>query len=85
MPLKYGKNVKKSELTDSLSRTTELYKTYKPVSPGIRHLKRPLNPHLYPGRPLRLLTIAKRKKGGRNNTGKITVRHRVEAIGGASG
>jgi ribosomal protein L2 len=70
------KNVKKSELADSLSRTTELYKTYKPVTPGLRHLKRPLNPHLYPGRPLRLLTIAKRKKGGRNNSGKITVRHR---------
>jgi len=70
------KNVKKSELTDSLSRTTELYKTYKPYTPSLRHLKRPLNPHLYPGRPLRLLTIAKRKKGGRNNSGKITVRHR---------
>lgn len=69
------KNVKKSELSDSLSRTKQLYKTYKPFTPSLRHLKRPLNPHLYAGRPLRILTIAKRKKGGRNNTGKITVRH----------
>ncbi|KAF9528109.1 translation protein SH3-like domain-containing protein [Crepidotus variabilis] len=69
------KNVKKSELKDALVRTTELYKTYKPVSPGIRHLRRPLNPHIFPGRPLRFLTVAKRKNGGRNHSGKITVRH----------
>ncbi len=70
------KNMKNSELSDSLSRSKELYKTYKPITPGIRHLKRPLNPHLYAGRPVRFLTVAKRKKGGRNNSGKITVRHR---------
>lgn len=68
--------MKKSELTESLVRTKELYKTYKPITPSIRHLRRPLNPHLYAGRPVRLLTVAKRKKGGRNNSGKITVRHR---------
>ncbi|PPQ84846.1 hypothetical protein CVT24_013168 [Panaeolus cyanescens] len=62
--------------TSALARSQELYKTYKPITPGIRHLRRPLLPHLYPGRPLRLLTIAKRKHGGRNNSGKITVRHR---------
>ncbi|KAG6848281.1 hypothetical protein H0H93_001580 [Arthromyces matolae] len=60
----------------ALSRSTELYKTYKPVTPGLRHLKRPLNPHLYEGRPVRALTIAKRKNGGRNAHGHITVRHR---------
>jgi len=60
----------------ALTRGTELYKTYKPVSPGIRHLRRPLNPHIYEGRPLRFLTVAKRKKGGRNGHGHITVRHR---------
>lgn len=65
-----------TELKDALSRTASIFKTYKPVSPGIRHLKRPLNPHLYEGRPVRLLTIAKRKTGGRNAHGKITVRHR---------
>ncbi|KAJ3836936.1 translation protein SH3-like domain-containing protein [Lentinula raphanica] len=53
-----------------------LFQTYKPVTPGLRHLKRPLNPHLYAGRPVRLLTYPLRKTGGRNNTGRITVRHR---------
>jgi ribosomal protein L2 len=67
---------KSTEMETALSRTASLFKTYKPVSPGIRHLKRPLNPHIYEGRPVRLLTIAKRKTGGRNAHGKITVRHR---------
>ncbi|KIM38112.1 hypothetical protein M413DRAFT_76237 [Hebeloma cylindrosporum] len=70
------KNAKPSEVGKALGRSTELYKTYKPVSPGIRHLRRPLNPHLYEGRPLRTLTVAKRKHGGRNQHGRITVRHR---------
>ncbi|KAF4611932.1 hypothetical protein D9613_004369 [Agrocybe pediades] len=70
------KNTRSSEMGAALTRGTELYKTYKPVSPGIRHLRRPLNPHIYPGRPLRSLTVAKRKKGGRNGHGRITVRHR---------
>ncbi|KAH9932416.1 mitochondrial ribosomal protein subunit L2, partial [Amylocystis lapponica] len=65
-----------TEVNAALARTTVLFKTYKPVSPGIRHLKRPLAPHLYKGRPLRLLTVALRKKGGRNNHGHITVRSR---------
>ncbi|KAF8971871.1 mitochondrial ribosomal protein subunit L2 [Flammula alnicola] len=70
------KNTKRSEVSAALARSQELYKTYKPVSPGIRHLRRPLNPHLFEGRPLRTLTVAKRKKGGRNGHGHITVRHR---------
>jgi ribosomal protein L2 len=52
------------------------FKTYKPITPGIRHLKRPINDHLYKGKPVRLLTTALRKKGGRNSTGRITVRSR---------
>lgn len=59
-----------------LTRSEAIFKTYKPITPGIRHLKRPLNAHLYEGRPVRLLTLAKRKSGGRNAHGKITVRHR---------
>jgi len=51
-----------------------LYKTYKPISPGIRHLRRPLTPWLYKGGPLRALTVAKRGTGGRNANGRITVR-----------
>ncbi|KAI0756215.1 mitochondrial ribosomal protein subunit L2 [Daedaleopsis nitida] len=65
-----------SEVNAALARTSVLYKTYKPITPGIRHLKRPLTPHLYQGRPLRELTVALRKRGGRNHHGHITVRHR---------
>lgn len=50
-------------------------KKYKPVTPGRRGLCRPLNNHLWKGRPIRSLTIAKRQTGGRNNQGRITVRH----------
>lgn len=53
-------------------------RTYKPRTPGLRHLKRPINDHLWKGRPFLPLTIAKKGhgKGGRNNTGRVTVRHR---------
>ncbi|KAJ7092598.1 mitochondrial ribosomal protein subunit L2 [Mycena epipterygia] len=70
------KLAKKRELDEVMSRTQAIFKTYKPVSPGIRHLRRPLNPHLWAGRPVMQLTIAKRKSGGRNARGRITVRHR---------
>ncbi|KAF8899353.1 translation protein SH3-like domain-containing protein [Infundibulicybe gibba] len=70
------KNTKNTEMETALTRTAAIFKTYKPVTPGIRHLRRPLNPHLYEGRPVRLLTIPKRKTGGRNAHGHITVRHR---------
>lgn len=60
---------------DSLVTQSERFKTYKPVTPGLRHLKRPISPHLYEGDPVRLLTVPKRKTGGRNSTGKIAVRH----------
>jgi len=53
-------------------------RTYKPRTPGLRHLKRPVNDHLWKGRPLLKLTIAKKGQhlGGRNNSGRVTVRHR---------
>ena len=65
-----------SEVTAALTRASSLYKTYKPITPGIRHLRRPLNPHLFEGGPLRQLTVPLRRKGGRNNTGRITIRFR---------
>ncbi|KAK2755909.1 hypothetical protein FQN54_005705 [Arachnomyces sp. PD_36] len=51
---------------------------YKPRTPGIRHLRRPINDHLWKGRPLHKLTFPKKGhgKGGRNSTGRVTVRHR---------
>jgi ribosomal protein L2 len=53
-------------------------RTYKPRTPGLRHLKRPVNDHLWEGRPHLKLTIARKGQhlGGRNNTGRVTVRHR---------
>lgn len=60
----------------SLNVDNNVFKTYKPISPGIRHLRRPINDHIYEGRPVRLLTASLRKKGGRNSHGRITVRFR---------
>lgn len=53
-------------------------RSYKPRTPGLRHLRRPINDHLWKGRPYLPLTIPKKGhgKGGRNNTGRITIRHR---------
>ncbi|AMD22502.1 HHL268Cp [Eremothecium sinecaudum] len=51
-------------------------KKMKPVSPGLRWYRAPIYPYLHKGKPVRKLTVAKRGTGGRNNTGKITVRHR---------
>ncbi|KAI7780299.1 mitochondrial 54s ribosomal protein rml2 [Diaporthe eres] len=55
-----------------------ILRTYKPRTPGVRHLKRPINDHLWKGRPHRALTFPKKgqARGGRNNTGRVTVRHR---------
>ena len=47
-----------------------------PISPGRRHLQRPVHAHLWKGGPVRKLTVAKRSTGGRNHSGKVTVRHR---------
>jgi ribosomal protein L2 len=51
---------------------------YTPRTPGIRHLVRPINDHLWKGRPWFKLTYPKKghSRGGRNNSGRITVRHR---------
>lgn len=55
-----------------------MLRTYKPRTPGVRHLRRPINDHLWKGRPFLPLTIPKKGqgKGGRNVYGRITVRHR---------
>ncbi|KAJ1913485.1 mitochondrial 54S ribosomal protein rml2 [Tieghemiomyces parasiticus] len=53
-----------------------LFKTYKPITPGLRHRRMPLRDHLWKKGPIKELTIAKRRQGGRNCTGRITVRHR---------
>ncbi len=51
-------------------------KTYKPNTPGLRQLAIVDRSELYKGKPLKKLTEGKPEKGGRNNTGRITVRFR---------
>ena len=47
----------------------------KPTSPGRRHLVKVVNPDLHKGKPHSPLLEKKSKTGGRNNNGRITVRH----------
>ena len=51
-------------------------KTYKPVTPSLRQLVMVDRSGLYKGKPLKALTEGKSEAGGRNNTGRITVRFR---------
>jgi large subunit ribosomal protein L2 len=52
-------------------------RVYKPTSPGRRNASVSDFADLTPGaKPLKALLIPKKKKGGRNNQGKITCRHR---------
>ncbi len=47
----------------------------KPTSPGRRGLVKIVSPHLHKGAPYEPLLEKKSKHGGRNNNGRITVRH----------
>ena len=47
----------------------------KPTSPGRRHVVKVVNDDLYKGKPYAPLLESKSKSGGRNNGGRITVRH----------
>src|SRR5437764_2501237 len=51
-------------------------KTYNPTTPGQRQLVMVDRSALYKGKPLKSLTEGKQSNGGRNNTGRITVRFR---------
>ncbi|MBN7785886.1 MULTISPECIES: 50S ribosomal protein L2 [Ponticoccus] len=51
-------------------------KSYKPTTPGQRGLVLIDRSELYKGRPVKALTEGLTKKGGRNNTGRITARRR---------
>ena len=48
----------------------------KPTSPGRRFVVKVVNPDLHKGAPHAALLEKKSKSGGRNNTGRITTRHR---------
>jgi large subunit ribosomal protein L2 len=51
-------------------------KTFKPVTPSLRQLVIVDRSDLYKGKPVKTLTEGKTSKGGRNNTGRVTVRFR---------
>jgi len=50
-------------------------KTFRPTSPSLRHLVQVDRSHLWKGAPVKMLTEGKRKTGGRNSDGRITMRH----------
>lgn len=47
----------------------------KPTSPGSRFVIKVVEPKLYKGDPYEPLVTVKKRNGGRNNKGRITVRH----------
>ncbi|QIB32370.1 50S ribosomal protein L2 [Ancylobacter pratisalsi] len=51
-------------------------KTFKPVTPSLRQLVIVDRSSLYKGKPVKTLTEGKSEAGGRNNTGRVTVRFR---------
>ena len=53
-------------------------RTYRPRTPGLRHLRRPINEHLWKGRCHLPLTYPRKGNhiGGRGGSGQISVRHR---------
>ena len=51
-------------------------KTFKPTTPSQRQLVIVDRSELWKGEPIKALTEGLRKNGGRNNTGRITMRHR---------
>ena len=51
-------------------------KVYKPTSPGRRDMTSYSFEEITKSRPEKSLTVGLRKKGGRNSSGRITVRHR---------
>jgi large subunit ribosomal protein L2 len=51
-------------------------KTFKPTTPGLRQLAIVDRSELHKGKPVKALTVGKSEKGGRNNTGRVTVRFR---------
>src|SRR5215831_17299643 len=51
-------------------------KTYNPITPSQRHLVTVDRSDLWKGKPVKKLTEGLKEKGGRNNSGRITMRRR---------
>ncbi|KAK9477842.1 hypothetical protein V1514DRAFT_332656 [Lipomyces japonicus] len=63
-----------SRAVRKLQTQVEIFKP-KVRTPGTRWVRRPVHKYLHKGDPIRRLTVAKRKTGGRNYSGRITARH----------
>ena len=50
-------------------------RNFKPTTPGRRKMSALVNEEITTSTPLKSLTVTKKKNSGRNNQGKITVRH----------
>ena len=50
-------------------------KNFKPTTPGRRKMSTLVNEEITSSTPLKSLTVTRKKNSGRNNQGKITVRH----------
>jgi large subunit ribosomal protein L2 len=50
-------------------------RTFRPMTPGRRHLVLVDRSHLWKGAPIKVLVEGLSKSGGRNNDGRITTRH----------
>ncbi|MBX9645992.1 MAG: 50S ribosomal protein L2 [Xanthobacteraceae bacterium] len=51
-------------------------KQFRPITPSLRQLVLVDRSELYKGKPVKALTVGKSSSGGRNNTGRVTVRFR---------
>ena len=51
-------------------------KNFKPMTPGTRGMSKLVNTEITKSTPEKSLTVTLKKSGGRNNQGKITLRHR---------
>ena len=51
-------------------------RTYKPTTPSLRTMSRDTFEHITKTKPEKSLTVSKKSMAGRNNQGKLTVRHR---------
>lgn len=59
-----------------LMKAQVVMKQPEPLSPSLRWYRWPVYPYLHKGGPFKRLTVRKVSQSGRNNTGKITVRHK---------
>lgn len=60
-------------------------RNFKPTSAGIRSMSVSTFEEITQTEPEKSLTVSLKRKGGRNNLGRVTVRHQEAATGGCAG